>query len=218
MIFLMFSFVKCAIILFKDIVTMGVLAVFQQFDTPTRQMLNGNLMLVACCVFYLAWWVIAFRPVGAVKGIKSGWLLIPAFVFGLIAVIWIVQGSGATDSGALLIPKSSLLVGGVVAYVLLFGLTGLLMHRQVTTELFLIVGWAVLTCLELDALFAYGYYSRAVVIAMLIVTLVAAVVSLVCYLFYYELDGVKSYVDGMIPLVLASVMLVVITLSVVCLQ
>lgn len=66
---------------------------FSQYDLQTRQMLTGNLLLAACCEFYLAWWLIAFEPTGAVKGIKSGWLLFPALLFGAAAVVQIVWGS-----------------------------------------------------------------------------------------------------------------------------
>lgn len=65
---------------------------FSDFDAQTRQMLTGNLLMIGCCVFYLAWWLIAFKPQGAVKGIRSGWLLIPALLLGVAAVIQIVQG------------------------------------------------------------------------------------------------------------------------------
>ena len=29
---------------------------FSNFDEPTRQMLTGNILMVICCAFYLAWW------------------------------------------------------------------------------------------------------------------------------------------------------------------
>ncbi|MCD8004148.1 MAG: hypothetical protein LUE91_00585 [Oscillospiraceae bacterium] len=61
-----------------------------RLDAQTNQMLAGNLLLILCCVFYLLWWLIAFK----VKGIKSGWLLIPAALCGLAAVWEIIRGSG----------------------------------------------------------------------------------------------------------------------------
>lgn len=35
---------------------------FSDFDAQTRQMLTGNLLMIGCCIFYLAWWLIAFKP------------------------------------------------------------------------------------------------------------------------------------------------------------
>ncbi|MCD8079762.1 MAG: hypothetical protein LUF04_04910 [Bacteroides sp.] len=177
-------------------------------------MLTGNLLLVGCCVFYLAWWLIAFKPKSAIKGMKSGWLLIPAFLFGLAAVIQIVRGSNVDGQTALL-SRTVVLVGGVIAYVVLLAASSIILKRQVTTELFLIVGWTVLMFLEVNGLFALGQYSRGVSIGFLVVTVVAAIISLVCYLLYYNLDSVKGYVDGMIPLLLVAVMMIAVTVSVI---
>ena len=61
-------------------------------ERSVRLVLIGNLFLIVCSLFYLLWWILAFKPVGAVKGLKSGWLLLPALVFGAAGVFWIVQG------------------------------------------------------------------------------------------------------------------------------
>ncbi len=185
---------------------------FSGYEVHVRQMLTGNLMLIICCAFYLAWWALAFKPEGAIKGMKSGWLLIPAFVFGIAAVMFIATGS--TVEGKFLIPRSAILIGGCVIYVALMLGTAIFLKRQVTTELFLIVGWTVLTFLELNALYALGTFSNATTIIFLVVTLVFAVVSLVCYLLYYDLDSVKGYIDGMIPLILVAVMMAAVTVGV----
>ncbi len=187
---------------------------FSNLDVPTRQMLTGNILMIVCCVFYLAWWLIAFKPEGAVKGIRSGWLLILALLFGVAAVIRIVQGSGAVNSQVLLYPRGVVLVGGVIVYILLLALTGIILKRQVTTELFLIVGWTVLMFLELNALFAQGHFTGSAAILFLVIILLAAIVSMICYLLYYGLDSVKGYVDGMIPLVLVAVMMAAVTFGV----
>ncbi len=132
----------------------------------------------------------------------------------MAAVIRIVQSSGAVDGKALLYPRGAVLVGGVIAYILLLALTGIVLKRQVTTELFLIVGWTVLMFLELNALFAQGHFTKSAVILFLVTTLLAAIVSMICYLLYYGLDSVKGYVDGTIPLILVAVMMAAVTVSV----
>ncbi|MCD8367659.1 MAG: hypothetical protein LUC48_06495 [Clostridiales bacterium] len=187
---------------------------FSQYNLQTRQMLTGNLLLVACCVFYLAWWLIAFKPEGAIRGMKSGWLLIPALLFGGAAIVEIVQGSDADGQGGLL-SRTAIVMGGIIAYVVLLAASSLILRRQVTTELLLIVGWTVLMFLEISGLFALGQYSRGMAIAFLAITVIAAIVSLICYLLYYNLDSVKGYIDGMIPLLLVAVMMIAVTVSVV---
>ncbi|MCD8347747.1 MAG: hypothetical protein LUD16_07295 [Lachnospiraceae bacterium] len=186
---------------------------FSDLVAQTRQILTGNLLMIGCCAFYLAWWLIAFKPEGAVKGLRSGWLLIPALLFGVATVTKIVQGSGAVEGEALLIPRNAVLIGGVVVYIVLLVGTSVLLKRQVTTELFLIVGWTTLMFLELNALFARGQFTKSAVLFLLVITSIAAVVSMICYLLYYDLDKVKGYVDGMIPLLLVAVMMAVITVG-----
>ncbi|MCD7709034.1 MAG: hypothetical protein LUI02_04075 [Clostridiales bacterium] len=188
---------------------------FSHFDVPTRQMLTGNLSMILCCAFYLAWWIIAFKPVGAIKGMKSGWLLFPAFVFGIAGIAMIILGNSKADSENVLFPGMAALIIGIVAYVVLLAATYFILKRQVTTELLLIVGWTVLMFVEMNALFAQGHFSKLPTIILLAITLVAAVVSLVCYLLYYNLGGVAGYVDGMIPLIIVAVMMAVVTVAVV---
>ena len=178
-----------------------------------KQFLTGNIFLILCCVFYLAWWIIAFRPVGAVKGLQSGWLLFPAAAFGIAAVLVICRGVSATPDEALLFPTLRIAVIGVAAYVLLLAGTWLLMKRPVTTELFLIVGWAVLATAEISALYGRSAYTKTAAMALIGCILVLAAVSLICYLLYYHLDSVKGYYDGMIPLVIVMAVTVVICVT-----
>ncbi len=64
-------------------------------ETAFGQMLWGNGLLVACRGFYLLRWILAFKPAGAIKGIRSGWLLIPAVVLGVAAVYLILRGNSS---------------------------------------------------------------------------------------------------------------------------
>ncbi len=177
---------------------------FSRFDVSVRQLLTGSLMLIACCLFYLAWWFIAFKPTGAIKGFKSGWLLIPAAIFGTAAVVQMVRGCGLEEHAEALFPQMYALFAGVIAYIVLFVISCIVMKRQVTTELFLIVGWAALSCAELNALFSRAVFTKSAAIACMVLILAAAIVSLVCYLLYYNLDSRTGYIDGAIPLILAT--------------
>ncbi len=184
---------------------------FADLDMPTRQILIGNLSMIVCCVFYLAWWVIAFKPTGAIKGMKSGWLLFPALIFGVMGAVWIVKGSLTVERAAMLFGGGQVLLGGIILYIVLMLLTSILLKRQVTTELLLIVGWLMLMFLELSALYAQSHYTLPAAVVLLVVTVIAAAVSLICYLLYYNLSGAKGYFDGMVPLVLVAVMMAVVT-------
>lgn len=165
-------------------------------------MLWGDILLVGCCAFYLLWWIVAFKPVNAVKGAKSGWLLIPALFLGVAALIMIVWGMNKAVTSDSFFSTGTVLLAGVIAYVVLLVVTRLAFHRMVTTELFLIVGWTVLTFLEVNALYGMDRVARNGAVGLLATAVIVAAVSMVCYMLYYGLNERVGYVDGMIPLLL----------------
>ncbi len=135
--------------------------------------------------------------------------MIPAAICGVLAAILVIRG-GCDGSVTMPYPRAAILIGGIVVYVILLIGTYVLLHRQVTTELFLIVGWVALMFLELGALWGLGHFSTVTFVVLLVIAVAVAVVSLICYLMYYDLDGMRGYIDGMIPLILIAVMMVVV--------
>lgn len=174
----------------------------QNLNCSDQQIFQSNLFLMICCAFYLAWWLLAFKPAGAVRGMKTGWLLIPAFAAGLISIILAVKGIQSAPVRAALFPGGLLFWGGIAAYLVLTAVTVLLFQRQVTTELFLIVGWASLALSEINVLYGMGRFSHGLAVRFAVVIGAAALVSLVCYVLYYRLGNRAGYFDGMIPLLL----------------
>ncbi len=182
-------------------------------ETAFKQMLWGNVLLVLCCGFYLLWWMLAFKPSGAVKGIRSGWLLIPAFVCGLAAVYLILRGASSLHAARTFFPGTSLLIGAIAVYFILLAVTALGLRRQVTTELLLIVGWAALVAAEVNALYGIGRFNCAAAAGFFVAAGVCAVIGLICYVLFYGLDSSAGYIDGMIPLLLAATVMIVLTLA-----
>ena len=178
-----------------------------------RRFLTGNILLIGCCAFYLAWWIIAFKPSGAVKGMKSGWLLIPAALSGLASVAMICSGISATENSSMLIQPSTVAGAGIILYFALLAGTWLLLKRPVTTELFLIIGWAVLAVTEISALYGRGAYTFTAASVLTVCIIILTVISMVCYLIYYQLDSIKGYYDGMLPLVAVQVMMAIISIT-----
>ena len=176
------------------------------------QIFNGNILLIFCCIFYLLWWIIAFKPQGAIKGLRSGWLLIPAAVFGTVAVIMICRGISSADRDTDLFPISVVIITAAAAYIILLAATWKIMKRPVTTELILIVGWTALASSEVSVLYGTGAYSWLAAVIFTAVILALAVISLICYLLYYNLDRMKGYVCGMIPLI--SVLLTALSMNI----
>lgn len=167
-------------------------------------MLTGNVLLILCCACYLLWWLIAFRPSGHLDTINTRWILIPAFALGLTSIFVTLYGIRKADIRQILIPKDWILWGGIGAYVVLLIVTYVFFHRPVTTELLLIVGWAMLALAEINALYGMDVFSRKTAVIFCLITAAAVLGSLVCYVLYYRLGNTAGYIDGIVPLVLAA--------------
>jgi hypothetical protein len=167
-----------------------------------RQIFWGNILMAVCCVFYLSWWVLAFKPNAPIRGMKSGWLLIPAVIAGIAAVISAIQGVMGVAGKPLLFPNYAIIPCGVVIYIALLLVTQSIFDRPVTSELLLIVGWTMLALAMINSLYGLRLYSGATAIAFIVITAAACIVSLICYVLYFKLANAPSFYDGMVPLIL----------------
>jgi hypothetical protein len=172
-------------------------------EPEVSRILVGNILFVVCCVFYLSWWVLCFRPVDPITGMKTGWLLIPAAIAGLAGVVALIVGESGVGSGALF-GNVFVIPAGIVAYVLLFSITRYVFDRPATSELFLIVIWGMLAVAEVNALVGLGLVGRPASYVLMAVVAAVLIGSLVCYVLYYRLPARSSYIDGMVPLVMTA--------------
>lgn len=181
--------------------------IVRNLSVPVKQIFESNILLIICCAFYLAWWLLAFKPTGAIKGMKTGWLLIPAFAAGLVSIVLAVRGIQSASVHAALFPSGLLLWGGIAAYFILLAVTYLLFKRPVTTELFLIVGWAMLALSEINVLYGSDRFSHALAVIFAVIIGVATLISLICYVLYYNLGAHAGYFDGMVPLLMVALVM-----------
>ena len=172
-----------------------------------KQIFIGNILFIACCGFYLAWWLLTFKTYTESVAMRTGWLLIPASFTGLAGVVLILNGILAKAPAARLIPAGYILWGGIAAFIVLLAVTVWIFKRPATSELVLIVGWGMLALAEIDALFGAGLFSHKLSAGFFAVICAASVISLICYILYYRLDSRAGYIDGMIPLLLAALVM-----------
>lgn len=165
-------------------------------------LVTGQRLLVVCCLFYLAWWAVAFRP-----GRRHGQSL-PAIVILLAGAI-VTGATGLCMSfvsvldapGERIVPGCTILALGIGLFLVLLAVTVLALGRRFTCELFLIVGWTALEYAAVDVLRSAGRMTHAGAVAMDVALALAFVVSVVMYALYYRLRGRHGYVAGMVPLV-----------------
>lgn len=183
--------------------------------TSVAELRQGHLLLMGCCILYLAWWTIFFRPSdarpdGAIRAIGVA-CIVAAAACGFAGVWRIGLGTG-TLRGAI---DGWIINGcGIACYVLLLWVTSHFFDRPVTTELILIVGWATLEANVMNNLVGSGVVSGVAVVVLAALIAVLFVASMVCYVLYYKLGAWPSFVDGMVPLISVGIMSAVMALVV----
>lgn len=169
---------------------------------PVTRIQTGNLSLIICCIFYLIWWSGTFNPARSYSTPVKYILFLITLVAGLagIALLITAMKNMPVTAGSL---SNFVIAGiGVAAYVILLLLTNFFLHRQVTTELLLIVGWTVLELCAMNSLFRAEAFGNGILLAAVIVILAAAVIGMICYLMYYNLEEMRAFYVGMVPLIL----------------
>ncbi len=187
---------------------------FRNFTTPLWQIFTGNLLLLICSLFYLAWWVVSYRP-NSSGGSAGGFYITVAFITGLAAIVLMSGGISSLSPDSKGLPVSFILMGIVALFLVLLLITAIVFHRIVTSELIIIHIWAALELSAIAVLYERFGTGRTVTLITLIG--IAIVASLICYVLHYRLDNTASYYNGMVPLTVdafvMTIFLVVLVLS-----
>ena len=138
------------------------------------RMQAGNLCLVLCCIFYLIWWSIAFNPNKDFPMAAKSILFLVTLCFGVAGVGVLVWGMADLPKEKGGISSTAIVIIGIAAYALLLFLTYQFLHRQVTTELALIVGWTALEVCVMNALWRADALGTAAAVVMAVEILVVA--------------------------------------------
>ncbi|MBQ3796650.1 MAG: hypothetical protein II842_10260 [Butyrivibrio sp.] len=168
-----------------------------------EQIRLGQGLLIVCCAFYLIWWGVAFHPSHGdshTSG-RDGVLLLITALFGLAGLAINMLGITKTPPKEGLLSGIVIIIAGVVTYVVLLYGSRIILHRQVTSELFLIIGWVMIEVASVNRSFAWERVTFNQVVVFLVIVAVAAILSLYFYLQYYRVKPMTGYIYGMIPLI-----------------
>lgn len=172
---------------------------FRAFTAPLWMLFAGDALLLFCSVFYMAWWLICFRP--GSPGLSSGWALLAlAFATGLPALVLLalsVSALNAASGGGL---SGPILLGALALYLILLLVTKAAFHRPVTSELLIMLVWAAAQLCAVAALRGAGRFGPGRTAALAVLVGLATAADVVCYVLYYRLDAQASYWDGLVPL------------------
>lgn len=164
----------------------------------------GHELMALCALLYLVWWIIFFRPnKGNVRGTLYGFgagSLIVAAIAGITGVIFIAMGTSALAQGSQL-SGWWFVLGAIIAYIVFAWFTFRILNRPITTELVLFVAWAALELYVACGLLAGGIIDASTLGWLIALIICIFAMSLVCYVLYYRLAPLPSFVDGALPLV-----------------
>ena len=166
-----------------------------------RRIVIGQGSLIICCILYLIWWCRGYRPgVNASRlGGINGVLLLATAAFGIAGIALSLMPLPLTAAPKL--RPTVILIAGIAGYLALVLITRFAFHRIVTTELFLIVGWTILEMTVISRLNAFGGLSGTGFAVMCAVIAAAFVLSIVLYVAYYRMEGMKAFYLAMVPLI-----------------
>ena len=173
---------------------------FRSFTAPSWEIFAGNLLLLVCSLFYLAWWVVSYRP-GSSSG-SSGLLYITAaFITGAAAIALMSGGIDSLSNNSEAVPVKFILLGSVILFFFLLLITATVFHRPVTSELLIMHIWAALELSAVAVLYGTGRLGALQAIAVTVLVGIAFAAGMVCYVLYYSLDENARYIAGMVPLI-----------------
>jgi hypothetical protein len=172
---------------------------FRSFTVPLWEIFAGNLLLLFCTLFYLAWWVVSYRP-NSSGGSAGGFYITAAFITGIAAIALMYGGINSLSQDSKGLPVRFILMGGVAMFFILLLITAVAFHRIVTSELMLIHIWAVLELSAVAVLYGTGRFGAGRAAALAVLVGIATIAGLICYVLYYRLDETARYWNGMIPL------------------
>jgi hypothetical protein len=177
------------------------MTLFRSFTIPLWLMFAGELLLLICSFFYLAWWIILFRPNSAGGGPISSFCMTAAVITGITAIALISFSAVSLSGDSKGVPVSCILAGGVVLLLILLPVTSVIFRRQVTSELFIIFIWTILELCAIAVLYGTNRFETGFTIVFTILVAAAFITGMICYMLYYNLDEKAGYYTGMIPLI-----------------
>ena len=170
-----------------------------------RNIITGQTLLIACCIFYMIWWYRGFRPnveADRMGGINGVLLLITA-VLGVAGILFSLMPT--PETAGIKYNQMYIIIGGIAAYIILMIVTKYAFSRIVTSELLLIVGWTMLEISLLNRLSGSGLLSGTGLMAVYVSVILAFIISMILYVAYYRMEDNAAFYSAMIPLITEAV-------------
>lgn len=172
------------------------------------KIIGGQAALIICCVFYMIWWFLCYKPGTSVNRIGSwrGLLLLVTAACGFAGAFLILTSLGNLPlSQPNRFSGTAVILGGIITYAALACITHFVWKRPVTTELVLIVGWAMLEVSLCGSLNSAGIFNDHRLTAAVIIIAIAFLISMILYVLYYRMEEMQAYYLAVVPLITEAV-------------
>ena len=180
--------------------TGGGMVLFHDFSVRDWMLFAGNICMVITGIFYITWWTSAFKPDSSAPSSVTSAFLMGTIGAGFAWLILFGLGIAAPVPHAAAFPQWLIPVCAAAAYIVLLELSIHVFKRQTTSELFIMLLWAMGELWAVFSLYAAGRFSIPSVVILSLLILLATAAGYICYLKYYTLEGMDSFIDGVIPL------------------
>jgi hypothetical protein len=175
------------------------MTLFRSFTTPAWEIFIGNLLLLLCTIFYIAWWTTDFKP-NPNNGPSGGIFIGLAFVTGTAALALMSHGIGSLSEYTKGLQIKFLIAGSAALFVVMLLVTVIAFHRIVTSELIIIHIWTALELCAVAVLYGTERFGGVSAVIMYALTGLAFATGIICYVVYYRLDETGRYWIGLVPI------------------
>lgn len=175
-----------------------------------NSLLVSHVLYVLCGLAYSAYWILQEGTPGAAA--VSALVLAVLLGFGGAAAELVASGVSQPKAS----PYSRLgtfpIAGACLAILIVtWFVTTVVMGRPFTSELIYVTAWAALELSSLDDAHGRGWIGRNNARAAAVVVGFAFAFGLACYAVYYLLDGRARFYAGLVPYILFSLAMLVVT-------
>lgn len=168
--------------------------------TAYKEIITGQFLLSLGALFYTGWWLTAFRPDARSGGALSALLFLCLAVFGLSGTALTVHGIHGLPLPPSWPGGTMLLALALLVYFLLLTGSVKLFGRKPTTELILLVLWALMEIMVLGVLHEAGALAGAAYGLIWAAVAAASLIAFAAYMMYYRMDDNTAYITGAVPL------------------
>lgn len=168
--------------------------------TAYKEIITGQLLLSVGALFYTGWWLAAFRPDSRSGGVLAALLFFLLAAFGLSGTALTVHGVHGLPLPASWPGSGMLFIMALLIYFILLTGSVKLFGRKPTTELILMVLWALMEIMVLGTLHETGALTGTAYGLTWAAVAAASLIALTAYMMYYRMDDNTAYITGAVPL------------------